>query len=228
MERRPLGEATNIGACVTFKCPDDEFVELAGAHAELEQELAAERQKTAVLKLEVLELQQQNEVMKRHVLGFQLATGFATAPFAIERRDDAIVEGVTRRTARVMRTVPLALAVPPAEQQSWPGHLDPVAWAPHLERMSRQLMLRDQVRDLQELVQRLARGVHRQLALRAHCDGAEYVSAPWLKELKPIEVPTSLAKAFKVLIIACDFKRVSDSHSHGRMLMTHRKILCLR
>ena len=29
MERRPLGEATNIGACVTFKCPDDEFVELA-------------------------------------------------------------------------------------------------------------------------------------------------------------------------------------------------------
>ena len=43
---------------------------LAGAHAELEQELAAERQKTAVLKLEVLELQQQNEVMKRHVLGF--------------------------------------------------------------------------------------------------------------------------------------------------------------
>ena len=43
MERRPLGEATNIGACVTFKCPDDEFVELAGAHAELEQELAAER-----------------------------------------------------------------------------------------------------------------------------------------------------------------------------------------
>ena len=130
MERRPLGEATNIGACVTFKCPDDEFVELAGAHAELEQELAAERQKTAALKLEVLELQQQNEVMKRHVLGFQLATGFATAPFAIERRDDAIVEGVTRRTARVMRTVPLALAVPPAEQQSWPGHLDPVAWAP--------------------------------------------------------------------------------------------------
>ena len=116
MERRPLGEATNIGACVTFKCPDDEFVELAGAHAELEQELAAERQKTAVLKLEVLELQQQNEVMKRHVLGFQLATGFAAAPFAIERRDDAIVKGVTRRTARVMRTVPLALAVPPAEQ----------------------------------------------------------------------------------------------------------------
>ena len=60
----------------------------------------------------------------------------------------------------------VVLATAPAEQVSWPAHLGIAEWTPHLERLSRQLVLRDAVFDLQQLVQRIARGVHRVLALR--------------------------------------------------------------
>ena len=145
------------------------------------------------------------EATRRALLAFQLATGLDAAPQNVQRRDDSIAEGATARTARVMRTVPLAMSTPPPDQETWPAHLPIDLWAPHLERLARQLLVRDQVHDIQQLVQRVARGVRRSLALRAVTHGADFESAPWLKSLKPIELPASLADMFKWLIMACGF-----------------------
>ena len=49
--------------------------------------------------------------------------------------------------------------------------------------------------------------------LRAVCDDAGFVSAPWHKEMKPFEIPSSLAYAFAQLLAACGFKVDKESHT---------------
>ena len=186
---------------------------------ELEEEVKQLRQALHELKGQHAELKQENQYHSDVLLGFQLASGLGRAPTAVERRDDGIIEGESRRMARVMRTIPLVLSTPPDEQRSWPAHLDARAYTPHLERMCWQLALRDQVRDLQEVVQRLARAVRRSLVLRAVTDTELGAAAPWRKPLKPFELPSSLAGACKQLLVAAGFKAIEVQS--GFKMQTH-------
>ena len=63
--------------------------------------------------------------------------------------------------------------------------------------------------------------MQRLIPLNAVCDDAEFVSAPWHKEMKAFEIPSSLAYAFAQLLAACGFKVDKESHTWLTCDMCH-------